>query len=426
MSWAASATTPAAGFGYRVQWKLITETWGSAAANIVDLDHGSDLATSHTITGLVNGSTYNVRVAAFNAGGFSEWISADDAGVIPKPKAPAAASGLQLAAGDGQIAVSWSASASAPAISGYRVQWKLSTQAWSDVNDRDHYRDLWGGSNAPTSHTITGLVNGSAYDVRVAAFNTGALSGWITDTATPAAPKPKAAAAASGLAASGGDGQIAVSWTASATTPAAGFGYRVQWKLTGQTWDQAAANIEDLDHGSDLATSHTITGLVNGSAYDVRVAAFNAVGFSEWITDTATPAAPKPKAAAAASGLKLATNDGLIAVSWTASTTAPAAGFGYRVQWKLTGQTWDQAAANIEDLDHGSDLATSHTITGLVNGSAYDVRVAAFNAVGFSEWITDTATPRPFDPERDCYRYYRGVCYNIENGRVVIYNPPSQ
>ncbi len=99
---------------------------------------------------------------------------------------------------------------------------------------------------------------------------------------------------ASGLSASAGAGQIVVAWSASATTPAAGFGYRVQWKLVTQTWDQAAAQTEDLDHGSDLATSHTITGLANGSAYDVRVAAFNANGVSDWITGQATPAKPKP------------------------------------------------------------------------------------------------------------------------------------
>ena len=205
------------------------------------------------------------------------------------------------------------------------------------------------------------------------------------------APAPAAPAAASGLSLSAGDGQIAVSWTASATAPEAGFGYWVEWKLPTQTWDQAAAQFEDLDHGSDLATSYTITGLANGSAYDVRVAAFNDHGFSASITDQATPA--KPAAPAAASGLSLAAGDKQIAVSWTASATTPAAGFGYRVQWKLASQTWAEAAAQIEDLEHGSDLATSHTVAGLVNGSAYDVRVAAFNANGVSAWISDQATP---------------------------------
>ncbi len=205
------------------------------------------------------------------------------------------------------------------------------------------------------------------------------------DDSSQSVPAP-----ASGLSASAGAGQIAVSWTASTTTPADGFGYRVQWKLTTQTWAEAAVQIADLDHGSDLAPSYTVTGLSNGSAYDVRVAVFNDNGVSDWISDQATPTAPAP---GPASGLSLVAGDKQIAVSWSASATTPAAGFGYRVQWKLTTQAWGDAAVQSEDLDHGSDLATSHTITGLANGSAYGVRVAAFNADGFSDWVSGTATP---------------------------------
>ena len=203
----------------------------------------------------------------------------------------------------------------------------------------------------------------------------------------------------SGLSLSAGDNRVGVSWTASATTAEAGFGYRVQWKeSSGQTWaeSEAADQFEDLEHGSDLATSYTISGLSGGSAYDVRVAAFNADGFSEWVSGTATPmvAVPEP-----ASGLRLSPGDRQLAVSWSASATTPAAGFGYRVQWKKSSQTWAQAAAQTEDLEHGSDLATSHTITGLANGSAYDVRVAAFNANGVSTWIDATATPTAPKPK---------------------------
>ncbi|WP_420431794.1 fibronectin type III domain-containing protein [Candidatus Poriferisocius sp.] len=103
---------------------------------------------------------------------------------------------------------------------------------------------------------------------------------------------------ASDLLLTAGDKQIKVSWTASSDTPAAEFGYQVQWKQASQTWDQAeaAAQYKDLEYGSDLATSHTITGLSNGSPYEVRVAAFNAGGFSNWIDGTASPAKPTPTA----------------------------------------------------------------------------------------------------------------------------------
>ncbi|WP_420620838.1 fibronectin type III domain-containing protein [Candidatus Poriferisocius sp.] len=503
VSWTASATAPAAGFGYWVEWKLPTQTWDQAAAQFEDLQHGSDLATFYTITGLANGLAYDVRVAAFNDHGFSKSIT-DQA--TPAKPAPAAASGLSLSPGDGEIAVSWTASATAPAAGfGYRVQWKLTTQAWGDAAvgsvDLDH------GSDLATSHTLTGLSNGSAYDVRVAAFNADGVSAWISGQATPAAPaykapaslvatvrgyaaetqhgqdhvdrwngaleglcvedfpgvsamtsaqaqghadaysssrwspvvaelkkaeaanctiaakpEPKASAPdpASGLSVTAGDKQIAVSWSASATAPAAGFGYRVQWKLVTQAWGDAAVGSEDLDHGSDLATSHTITGLSNGSAYDVRVAAFNADGVSAWVTGQTTPAAPAASAPDPASGLSVTAGDKQIAVSWSASATAPAAGFGYRVQWKLVTQAWGDAAVGSEDLDHGSDLATSHTITGLSNGSAYDVRVAAFNADGVSDWITGQTTPTAPKPEAKPSLAFDSVsCESSGSGWVI-------
>ncbi len=204
---------------------------------------------------------------------------------------------------------------------------------------------------------------------------------------------------ASGLRLAAGDKRIRVSWSASATAAADGFGYRVQWKTAAQTWKQseASSQFEDLEFGdADFATSYTVTGLSNGVAHSVRVAAFNGGGFSAWIDATATPEAPKVAAPGAASGLRLAAGDKRIRVSWSASATAAADGFGYRVQWKSGSQSWteSESASQFEDLEFGdADFATSYTITGLSNGAAHSVRVAAFNGGGFSAWIDATATP---------------------------------
>ena len=381
VSWTASATAPEAGFGYRVQWKLTTQAWGDAAVGSEDLDHGSDLATSHTITGLSNGSAYDVRVAAFNADGVSAWITGQATPTAPAYKAPASlvatVRGYAAETHHGQDHVDrWNG-----ALEGLCVEDFPGISAMTSAQAQGH-ADAY--SSSRWDPVVAELKKAEAANCTIAAE-----------------PEPKATAPdpASALSLTAGDKQIAVSWSASATTPAAGFGYRVQWKLTAQTWGDAAAGSVDLDHGSDLATSHTITGLVNGSAYDVRVAAFNADGVSDWITGQATPTAPAASAPDPASGLSVTAGDKQIAVSWSASATTPAAGFGYRVQWKLVTQAWGDAAAGSEDLDHGSDLATSHTITGLANGSAYDVRVAAFNADGVSDWITGQTTPTAPKPE---------------------------
>ena len=379
VAWTAPTGTSAARLGYRVQWKLASQTWDHATRQYKDFANGSALAVWWTgATGLANGSAYDVRVAAFNADRFSDWITAAATPVAPAYKAPA-----DLVSD----------------VRGYAAE---------THHGQDHV-DRWNGAleglcvedfpgvSAMTSAQAQGhadAYSSQRWDPVVAELKKAeAANCTITAKPKPAAPDP-----ASGLSLSAGDKQIAVSWTASATTPAEGFGYRVQWKLTTQTWDQALALYKDLQYGVGLATSHTITGLANGSAYDVRVAAYNTTGFAAWVTGQATPTAPA-SAPDPASGLSLSAGDKQIAVSWSASATTPAAGFGYRVQWKLVTQTWGDAAAGSEDLDHGSDLATSHTITGLANGSAYDVRVAAFNANGVSDWITGQTTPTAPKPE---------------------------
>ena len=184
---------------------------------------------------------------------------------------------------------------------------------------------------------------------------------------------------ASGLSASAGAGEIAVSWTASATTPAAGFGYRVQWKLTTQTWDQAAAaaQTEDLDHGSDLATSHTITGLVNGSSYDVRVAAFNANGVSDWITGQATPAKPKPSLTFDSVSCESSGSGWVISVSWSKTPES------------LKPDIWANEAKNRGHRGRQSAVAGTSTTFDVPNAGWYQVgmqaKIAGNKKVGDSE-----------------------------------------
>ncbi len=301
VSWSASATTPAAGFGYRVQWKPSAGAWDGAAVQSEDLDHGSDLATSYTITGLAGGSAYDVRVAAFNADRFSDWITAAATPAAPGYTAPADlvsdVRGYAAETHHGQDHVDrWNS-----ALEGLCVEDFPGISAMTSAQAQGH-ADTY--SSSRWDPVVAELKKAEAANCTIAAK-----------------PEPKGSAPdpASGLSLSAGDKQIAVSWTASATAPAAGFGYRVQWKLTTQTWGDAAAGSEDLDHGSDLATSHTITGLSNGSAYDVRVAAFNTHGVSDWITGQTTPTAPKPKPSLAFDSVSCASSGSgwVISVTWS-------------------------------------------------------------------------------------------------------------
>ncbi len=86
-----------------------------------------------------------------------------------------------------------------------------------------------------------------------------------------------------------GQGQIAVSWTAPGDGGSVSNSYLVQWRATGGTWVTTASGQASVTAG----TAYTVTGLTGGTTYEVRVAAVNEFGTSDWSTTaSATPTAP--------------------------------------------------------------------------------------------------------------------------------------
>ena len=168
--------------------------------------------------------------------------------------------------GNGQVALSWTAPNNGGAeITGYRIESDGAAGPW-DVADI-------------TSHTITGLTNGTTHRFRVSAINpagTGPTSAWsapVTPRSVPSAPE--------GVTAVPGNGQVALSWTAPNNGGAEITGYRIESDGTG-SWDVAPD------------TNHTITGLTNGTTHSFRVSAVNAAGTgpsSAW-SSPVTPQAP--------------------------------------------------------------------------------------------------------------------------------------
>ena len=137
-----------------------------------------------------------------------------------------------------------------------------------------------------TSHSVTGLTNGSAYTFRVSAVNdagTGSTSS--TASATPrTTPGPP-----TGVASVDGDAQSALTWTAPASDGGAAIsGYQVERSTDGgTTWTTVVADTEST------STAYTATGLVNGTSYDFRVSAVNAAGTGTASSTTgASPVAP--------------------------------------------------------------------------------------------------------------------------------------
>ena len=98
---------------------------------------------------------------------------------------------------------------------------------------------------------------------------------WVRGGCETRRPRDLAAAA-------GGSGAISVSWTAPyyATTPTIN-AYVVQWKGSGEQYDSSRqALVTDLS-----SLSYTITGLISGEQYGVRVAAVNQADTADFVDD---------------------------------------------------------------------------------------------------------------------------------------------
>ncbi|MDO8557778.1 MAG: DUF2341 domain-containing protein [bacterium] len=167
--------------------------------------------------------------------------------------------------------------------------------------------------------------------------------------------------APTGLTATFGNTQVALSWTSPANNGGLAItDYVIGYKLTASsTWSTFA-------DGVSTSTTGTVTGLTNGSSYDFRVSAVNAAGQgSASSVASATPATvpDAPTAVSAVAGNTQAT------ISFTAPANGGSAITGYTVTSNPGGFT-------------GTGSSSPVTVTGLTNGATYTFTVTATNVAG--------------------------------------------
>ncbi|MDA7969152.1 MAG: fibronectin type III domain-containing protein, partial [Gammaproteobacteria bacterium] len=277
--------------------------------------------------------------------------------------------------GDAELQIAWSApdNDGGAAILTYRLRWKDADDASFAAGDV-----ILAGADTLTA-TITGLTNGETYDVEIAAQNSAGFGAAATAQGTP----DRAPGAPQNPAATRGNTELRVSWTAPADNGGPAItNYRLRWKLA-----SAAAFASGDARTVGAVTSATITGLTNGETYDVEIAAQNAAGFGAAATAQSTPrtvpGAPRSP------GVTIA--DGELQLTWTApADNGGSAITNYRVRWKLASEA---AFAPADAVVVGAGTL-ARTITGLTNGAAYDVEIAAQNAPGFGAALAFQAVPR--------------------------------
>ena len=321
-----------------------------------------DLATTgrtKTITGLTDGTAYEVQVRAGNADGEGAWSASGTAtaGSVPStPGAPAVASR------NTSLAVSWTAPAANDpgGITDYDVQYSSDGgTTWTEWSP---------GTSTATSTTITGLTNGTAYDVQVRAANAVGESKWSASASTrPGLPDPAAKPAVTP-----GTYQLAVSWTAPATNGTAITDYDVQYSSDGGTsWTEWNAS------DTSTATSATITGLTYDTAYLVQVRAVSSAGDGPWSPSTSTRTRPRVPAAPAVPAL--VSGDSALTAAWTASADNGFSIVDYDVRYCSVSCTTDSNWTVLLDVETSDPGTVSQDRSNGPEGEPLDLTPAGFN-----------------------------------------------
>ena len=140
------------------------------------------------------------------------------------------------------------------------------------------------------------------------------------------------------------------------------------------------------------ATSCTVTGLANGTAYVIKVIAQNAVGISLPSANSA-PATPAVTVPDSPTSVVATGGNASLAVTWV----APANNGGSNILEYLVKYSSNNGVAGSWTRYKPSSpiTATSCTVTGLTNGTAYVIKVIAQNAVGMSLPSANSAPVAP-------------------------------
>ena len=190
-----------------------------------------------------------------------------------------------------------------------------------------------------------------------------------------------------------GDATLTVAWTA----PAGATGitaYDVRHiETSADETDDANWTVEDNAWTSGTL-EYTITGLTNGTEYDVQVRAVNSTGDGTWSdTKTGTPALPAPTIGS------VRADDRAVLVTWSAPTGITTGVAAYDVRYIETSadETVDANWTVEEDAWKEGSGSLAYAVTGLTNGTEYDVQVRAVDEDDVDGAWTATTSATPAD-----------------------------
>jgi hypothetical protein len=281
------------------------------------------------------------------------------------PTAPGAPTGLTAAPGNGKATLSWSAPGSdgGSPVTDYVIEGGPSPSG-------SGIRESTGGDTA----TLSGLTNGTAYSFSVHAQNAFGDGPVATVTVTPpgaggttqnggGTSQSTVPGAPAGLTTSHGDGFIALSWSAPASTGGSAItGYHVYLGFS--------SSFTGAREFTTSAPSFRLTDAQNGSTYFIKVTALNAAGEGP-ATPVASVTPDPPAAPSPPTGLTARARPGEVVLSWSPPPGGLKSGDGYQV-YMGTSPGHEGATPYVRNL---IESTTSYAIAPLRNGTRYYFQV---------------------------------------------------
>ncbi|MGR3914375.1 MAG: fibronectin type III domain-containing protein, partial [Gammaproteobacteria bacterium] len=351
--------------------------------------------TAYTIPGLTAGATYEVQVRTISQAGSSAYAPKPPVTAVPTGL-PGAPQNIRVTAADGKLHVAWQAPAGGAAEYAYRLRWgqyETTQLLYRGAQARpawDAHTPVTPRGEAATgalTYTITGLTNGGAYQVEVAAVTDAGAGEYVKGPdGYPLAPLAKPGVLQNVQASATLD-TLNVAWDAPAAAESVR-SYHLLWRPASESQPKNIVHVNADDIVSATAPAYTISGLDPSTIYFVRVAAENSAGtgaFSPEASATTASETKLPEPPGPPQQVDVTAADGALNVAWKAPAEAKP-GYTYQVHWKPIDGDIAPATATTGTL--------SYSITGLTNGAAYVVKVAAINAGGIGAYSEEkTGTP---------------------------------
>ena len=351
-------------FGVRYR-KAGTSTWTSvdASSTTGHQNFGGNVTTT-TIPGheggtLEDNANYEVQVRGgkWNDGykGWGGWSGTETAPTLPAAPTKPTLTVTNLGSGKVRIASSVTGAATL-------TRWEYTKKAGEGNYDSD-WTEI-ASTSSSLSHTVTGLTNGTAYKFKVRAENASGAGAESpeSESATPAASATLAASNVQDDTATLTISNHTGDWHYKYTAPSTPAG----------TCSTAVSN----------STTASLTNLTPGTSYTFK--AYDDSNCAIELT-TSTGAAIFLTRPGQVTGVTATSGATSLAVAWTALSGTVT---GYKVQWKQSAEQYNTTRQNTVTT------GTTNTITGLTNGTAYTVRVTAYNTTGDGDPSSEaTGTP---------------------------------